>query len=233
MKKLSLFLLIAAAATLASCSNTDSLTSSNTPSTSGSGSSFHLVSKGTYKGHSWSDWSNAWWEWAYSMPLGANAVEGTAPMETNQNGDVWFLAGSFAGGTESRTITITKGKALFIPILNFYADTTGGAPAPNELISVLQGAWDGAHPVSESATIDGQTITNVSTDYFAEPILFTNQNILLHNAIGDKKGVRSLATSCGDYLMIDDLTVGTHTVQFTASNSYGYSVDMTYTITVK
>ncbi len=237
MKKLSLFLLIAATIGLAACSNQSDVTGTQSPSTSNSGSSYHLVPKGTYKGHSWSEWSNAWWQWALSMPAGANAAEGTAPMETGQNGDVWFLAGGFSGGTSSRTITISKGKALFIPILNFYADTTGGFPAAADLTTLAQQVWDGGHPASETVVIDGQTIANVSSDYFAPITTFTNKDIPLNNVIGDntygQDKIKSLACSCGDYLMIDDLSVGTHTVHFTASNTYGYSTDMTYTITVK
>jgi hypothetical protein len=238
MNKLFLFLLIAAAFGVAACSKqSDPVGSSSVNNSADKGATYNVVAKGSYKGHTWSDWSNQWWSWAMSMPSSANAVAGTAPMETNQTGDVWFLSGLLSSGSATRSITVPQGKAIFFPILNLYGDTTGGAPPADQLASVIQGMWDGSNPTVEFAEIDGHTITStVSNDYFAQVTTFINHDIPSDNILGDvtygQKKVSSFAASCGVYIMIDGLSTGSHTIHFKGTN-VAIGLDMTYNVTVK
>ena len=52
-------------------------------------------------GKTYGEWSNAWWQWAYSIPAPNNPVLDTtgANCDVGQSGQVWFLAGSFTSGT--------------------------------------------------------------------------------------------------------------------------------------
>jgi hypothetical protein len=240
MKQLFLFTVIAAAFSLAACSKqSDPLGAGTTlHNSANAGAGYHIVPNGTYKGHSWSEWSNKWWQWAIEMPAGHNAIEGTAAPETDQTGDVWFIGGLFGnGGTGTRSITLPKEKALFCAILNYDGDTVGGFPTYSNLNTLLQGAWDGSMAHIETAEIDGHAVANVATDYFAPLTDFTIHGLPSNNVFGEptygNKSVNTYAASLGDYLMIDNFSEGAHTIHFTGSNTYGYSVDMTYNITVK
>ncbi len=229
MKNLFLLVLIAAAFSFTSCSKDSTPTATN--------AGYNVAANGMYKNHTWSDWSNMWWSWALAMPDGANAVQGTAPMETNQSGDVWFLSGNLKGGIETRTVTIPLGKSVFVALLNFYADTTGGYPPADSLMNLAKQIWDGSNATVTLFEIDGKAVDNIAANYFAPVTSFTNQNIPLKNVIGDetygKDKISSYAASCGYYMMIDGLSAGTHTIHFKASNLAPLSIDMTYNITVK
>ena len=229
MKYVLLLAVFASAFSFTSCAKDDNPASTNP--------GYNIVAKGTYKNHSWGEWSGMWWSWALAMPDGANAVQGTAPMETNQSGEVWFLSGNFKGGSETRTITVPAGKALFISLINFYADTTGGYPPADSLMILAQLIWDGSSAKVDLFEIDGKAVDNVAANYYAPVTSFMNQNIPLKNVIGDqtygKDKISSLAASCGYYMMIDGLSTGTHTIHFKASNMNPLSIDMTYNITVK
>ncbi len=229
MKYFILLAVIATAFSFTSCSKDSSPTATN--------AGYNVVANGTYKNHSWGEWSNMWWSWALAMPDGANAVQGTAPMETNQSGDVWFLSGNFKGGTESRSVTIPQGKSVFVSLLNFYADTTGGYPPADSLMILAKQIWDAGKATVSLCEIDGKSVDNIAANYFAPVTSFTNQNIPLKNVLGDmtygKDKISSLAASCGYYIMIDGLSTGTHTIHFKASNMNPLSIDMTYNIAVK
>jgi hypothetical protein len=229
MKYLLLLTVFATAFSFTSCSKDSTPTASN--------AGYNIVANGTYKNHTWGEWSGMWWSWALSMPDGANAVQGSAPMETNQTGDVWFLSGNFKGGSETRTVTVPQGKSLFVALMNFYADTTGGYPPADSLTILAKQFWDGSKPTVDLFEIDGHAVSNVAANYYAPVTSFMNQNIPMKNVIGDqtygKASISSYAASCGYYMMIDGLSVGTHTIHFKASNQNPLSIDMTYNITVK
>lgn len=73
-------------------------------------------------GRSYGEWSAAWWQWAYGIPVPVNPLfdETGARCGTGQSGKVWFLAGVFnASGTAVRNdCEVPTGTALFVPILN-------------------------------------------------------------------------------------------------------------------
>ena len=70
-------------------------------------------------GHSYSEWSAAWWQWAYSIPVGVNPILDSTGENAavGQDGPVWFLAGNY-GGETVREVSVPAGKALFFPIMN-------------------------------------------------------------------------------------------------------------------
>jgi hypothetical protein len=200
-------------------------------STSPAAVGYHIVPVGTTYGKTWSQWSNAWWQWAFSMPNGANAVQGNAPANTNQSGSVWFLAGCFHSVDTTRYITVPSGTALFFPILNSEQDTTGGYPPPDSLLFDQRQSWNaGAATRIESADIDGNAVQNIP-QYFADTLLFT-LNIPTNNFAGDN-ACSALATSVGDYLMVDQLSIGQHSIHFHGAIDTAFVMDITYKVTVQ
>ncbi len=85
-------------------------------------------------GHTYAQWSAAWWQWAQSIPASAHPLFDTADCSVGQSGPVWFLGGQFgstvpstasarrpkaaATTTVERRCTIPLGKAIYFPIAN-------------------------------------------------------------------------------------------------------------------
>lgn len=67
-------------------------------------------------------YADRWWQWANSMPDSQSPVIDTvgSKCHVNQNGDVWFLAGSYETTKIKRQCSIPQGKYIFFPIVNTY-----------------------------------------------------------------------------------------------------------------
>src|SRR5438132_1286978 len=66
-------------------------------------------------GKSYGQWSEAFFQWAFSLPVTAHPLFDTADCSAGQSGNVWFIAGNFTGTPVVRNCTIPVGKALFFP----------------------------------------------------------------------------------------------------------------------
>jgi len=220
---LRIFAVVIVAAAFVSCKS---------DSTSTTASSYTVVSRSTASphGHTWGEWSGMWWNWALSTPATGNPVAGTAAAETGQSGTVWFLAGSNQSDTATRTITVPSGTALFVPLLNGYADTVGGYP-PLDSLTILARPSDAMRAMwSLSAEVDGNSVTNPQ-QYWVDTTRFTS-HLAANNIMGEPAGTYA-AASDGYYLMIDNLSSGAHTIHFHSSMGAGFVLDMTYKVTVQ
>ncbi len=79
-----------------------------------------------------------WQQWALSLPNDVNPLVDTtgALCGVGQRGPVWFLAGTFFGGTVIRTCTVPEGTTLFFPVINGFAFNTPGCGQPDDLNTV-------------------------------------------------------------------------------------------------
>lgn len=79
-----------------------------------------------------------WEQWALSLPNDVNPLVDTtgAFCAVGQRGPVWFLAGTFFGGTVTRTCTVPEGTTLFFPVINGFAFNTPGCGQPDDLNTV-------------------------------------------------------------------------------------------------
>lgn len=73
------------------------------------------------EGHSQTEWSRAWWQWAGSFEWNDSPVaDKTGALCANkQNGPVWFLAGTYGTHRTIRTCKVPRGKYLFFPLINY------------------------------------------------------------------------------------------------------------------
>jgi hypothetical protein len=64
--------------------------------------------------------SAAWWQWALSIPAGANPLgDGTGELcGVGQHGDVWFLAGTLDGSPANRSCRVPAGTKILFPAIN-------------------------------------------------------------------------------------------------------------------
>lgn len=192
-------------------------------------------------GQSYGEWGLAWWEWAFSFDCATNPItdpDGSLQGQ-GQSGPVYFLAGT--GGTPAvRSVTIPAGKAVFFPLICIINDY----PCPDETFQPAPGQTleeflvEGANAfigstTSLSATLDGVALTNL-TDYRGSTglVSFTGNADLSNCLDGCITGTPQDAVSDGYWLMLKPLSPGQHTLHFNAASSYGFSLDVTYTITV-
>lgn len=72
-------------------------------------------------GISFRQWTIFWWKWLISIPFAKNPAfdpTGNSDDGTQNNSQVWFLAGTF-GGPAVRTYIIPYGKAILFPVINY------------------------------------------------------------------------------------------------------------------
>jgi len=212
-------------------------------------------------GRTYGEWSNAWWQWALSIPTKNNPLLDTtgADCGQGQSGHVWFLAGTFGSGTATRSCTIPTGTMLFIPIVNLsynnIGDTTPGSlcPPTHFTESQLRQTLDRfiQSVTTLEADVDGVNIQNLQ-DYRAGSnnptfsITLPSDNI--YNFLGCTIPAGTYDTqptvSDGYYLMLAPLKPGTHTIHFQGATSAvaptpslpgisAITTEVTYDLTVK
>jgi hypothetical protein len=71
-----------------------------------------------FQGHTYSEWSAAWFQWVFSMPTTKNPLSNTADCSEGQKGKVWFIGNRNPGVPlpVSRACTIPAGTALFLNV---------------------------------------------------------------------------------------------------------------------
>lgn len=187
-----------------------------------------------------------WWIWAYGAPSGQSPIEDETGEDGyfGQEGKVWFLAGT-TGDPEAdpttRYVTVPAGKALFFPIMNMcwvtYADEPGpgeeGYTDEDEARFIMN--WIMGMAYDLSCTIDGAEVQDVA-EYRAESP--TIDFPILEGTVGqdvtgwEESGLYSFGMADGYWLLLAPLSEGEHVIQFSGSHAWGWSVDVTYFITV-
>ena len=203
-------------------------------------------------GKTYGEWNASWWQWLFSVPASKNQelMNNAVDCTVGQSGNVWFLAGSFSSGTFTRSCTIPAGKALFIPILNSWADNVcnNGIP-PNLPPQTVEQLRDIAKnfvipPANLHTSIDGHSLTNLESYRAISPVFSYTLPPSPDNVIDAVFGV-SLPGPCwpsltvtpavadGFYIMLAPLTAGSHRINFGGSGpGGGFALDVTYNLTV-
>ena len=190
-----------------------------------------------------------WWQWAYSQPAVTDGDTNTNPVldSTGQYAAAgqedgigpankyFFLTGTF-GGDVTRTVTVPEGKALFFPIFNSEVDnavdpaTDYGVP---KLKSLAKAQIDAATELE--ATFDGEPVT-----YFRSTSPTFDYTVPDENSIYDFFGLAGPqfegrikpAVADGYWAYIPPPTPGTHTLEIHSASSAGFSLNVTYHLTV-
>jgi hypothetical protein len=202
-------------------------------------------------GQSFSAWSAEWWQHALSIPTSMNPMLDTngSRCMIGQRGPVWFLQGVFAGISSpivTRKCDIPEGKALFFPVLNsiqFNSPNVCGSPSANQSVATLRAAAakDLAKASTMSVQVDGLSVPALASDNLNFRVKSTvfetvlpEQNVFDPLCTPDNvpKKVYSPSVADGVYVMLKPLSLGLHTVRIQASNTDGFSVDVTYQLKV-
>jgi len=198
-------------------------------------------------GKTYGEWNAGWWQWIFSVPASKNpalATDGAIDCSVGQSGNVWFLAGNFlTGGSFTLSCTVPVGKALFIPLINSWYDNV--CVTPPLTVDQLRVNADGYvnPPANLHASIDGRPLSNLESYRAISPVFSYTLPPSPDNLIYAGFGV-SLPGDCwpsltvtpavadGYYIMLAPLSKGSHTINFGGSGPTGFTLDMTYNLTV-
>jgi hypothetical protein len=84
-------------------------------------------------GRTYAEWTARWWQWVLSIAKTENPLvdENGKSCAINQNGPIWFLAGTLKGPAE-RSCAIPADKAILFPVINFEASVAEGDGTKDE-----------------------------------------------------------------------------------------------------
>ena len=202
-------------------------------------------------GHSYGDWSNKWWQWAFSLPVVPGHEQDNPLFDTTgascgagQSGPVFYLAGIFtivpsnksAVDPPVRNCTVSAGKGIFFPILNAEFDNADGVQRTlPELRQLLAANMADVHDLS--ASIDGVPVSHLS-DYVigygnsVSSFTVPNNNLYQYYGQNTPAGTYSPMVTDGYYLMLHPMSVGRHTVHFAGAAGDYFALDITYNLTI-
>jgi hypothetical protein len=193
-------------------------------------------------GKTYGEWSAAWWQWAYSIPVEDNPLfdETGKNCAVGQSGHVWFLGGVYnESGEAERTCIIPTGTALFFPILNAECDNFWPPITPPKDVEGLRELCkEQIDAVTNlSASIDGVALKNLQNYRVTSPVFsvrLPDNNIpQLFTTDPVPAGEYSSLVGDGYYLMLAPLSAGKHTIHFHGEvPDFNFALDITYHITV-
>ena len=186
---------------------------------------------------SYAEWSEKWWKWSLAIPEDSNPISDKTGKNCaiNQEGPVWFLAGT-TGGSANRECTVPSGKSILIVPLNAECSYAEFPLAKSEK-ELLDCAREGQNDAHLEVSIDGYKVQNLS-QYRVHSGLF---DVVLpeRNIYGAPSGPTQ-AVSDGWWIISKPLTSGQHKVHFSGTvfdnpttGTQGFSVETTYNLNIK
>ena len=181
-------------------------------------------------------------------PLNPNLTNGVVDCGYGQSShsrftQIWFLAGTFGGPTD-RTCTVPRGIALFFPLLNIEFDNVGccvpTAPPFNYSIQEMKqfAALNQDNPLELHASVDGAPVAayRAQSQVLSYSVPATGNvlqflGLTVPGANWPSTNVFP-AVSDGFWVMVDPLPPGQHVIKFGAIANNGFTVDITYHLTV-
>ncbi len=187
-------------------------------------------------GQSYAEWSAAWWQWAFALPVAGHPFVDSPEFDVTarQSGSVWFLA-SPIGAPAVRNITIPPGKALFIALINIEASSLEAAPfygaTAAEQADIATSFADLI--VGVACDVDGKAVKQMDRYRFlSDQFTFSAPTPWIFGDVGGT----GTSVADGYYVMVRPLSVGSHTIHFSGAFDFGTDgllpLDVTYNIQV-
>ncbi len=157
------------------------------------------------------EYANQWWQWANAMSDEESAVVDTTGEKcgTNQDGDVWFLAGGYGSAKIQRTCAVPHNKYLFFPVINMaeWPDSDDNMTCE---AAKTGAAINDAHLQSIAVELDGKKV-----DYYRLKSQDCFDLYALVPKAYDAPKVYPAATD-GYWVMLKPLSEGKHHLKFKA-----------------
>lgn len=199
-------------------------------------------------GKSYNELASEWTNWLTAEPIATNPAfdpDGRF-CDSNQQGDVWFLASTFEGVAD-RTCEVPSGKAIFLSLGGVFVSFAPEFPAADDPCSQMASAVQKvrcdvnndvpvAPDISFQFILDGEPVK----DLFAyraqsQPGGFTLQvpNPSFLTDLGLAAGNRFPAVADGYFIFLKPLRRGTHTLSFRMTNPDQSVTGVNYTLIVQ
>ena len=209
---------------------------------------FGQVGQGAKASGTAAELAAAWWQWAYSKPVGDSPLIGGytgtdrcdgTPVSPTQ-GKQWFLAGTSDGSKVVRTCTMPVGTHLFFPVVNvvgipFPANPLETKETERAAAIARMDAVLGARDFFSLVTVDGKMVKSNRigrATYSLGTGPYFTLTLPKDNVFGQPAGEYE-ATADGLWVTLPPLPPGVHTIHFEASApSVGVSQNNTYILTV-
>lgn len=205
-------------------------------------------------GRTYSEWSAAWEQWSYSIPVAQHPLFDNGDCSVGQSGPVWFLGGKFCANNASscsftgvvRTCNLPSGKALYFPVFNgedsALEESVVEHPGDEtyQQIATMRSYEDvSMSPSDVSCSVDGAPIPDLKGRFRVQSTAFgftLPTDNLLKSIYGNDNfvaGTYSPAVDDGWYVMLSPLPAGPHRIHFRGYNPvYNFTLDVTYNLNV-
>jgi hypothetical protein len=114
------------------------------------------------EGATQADYAARWWQWAHRVRPGLRPYQDPSGRlcALDQDGPVWFLAGTDGTERPTRLCRVPVGKHVFLPVLNMLAHAVPGTPHTCAKVQAMAAENNDA-PIVASVTIDDETLADV------------------------------------------------------------------------
>jgi hypothetical protein len=202
-------------------------------------------------GRTYSEWSAAWVQWAYSIPVKQHPLFGNADCGVGQSGPVWFLGGKFCANGEVcsydnvvRTCAVPADKALYFPVFDSEDSAleerlieNPGNPKYQQITALRSVAESNVANAALSCTVDGIAVPKLQEKFRVQSPVFgftLPADNLLTSFYGTSfpEGFHSPAVDDGWYVMLAPLSPGRHVIQFRGT-AHGNTIGVKYNLDVR
>ena len=188
-------------------------------------------------GLTYGQWTVKWWNWALSIPTEINPIyddSGRFANVSQEDPNVFFLAGTFDGATVQRRCTVPNGKAFLFPVMNYEVNPIEYPNLKTETEMVREVIRDQDDILNLEATIDGKKVPfyRIRSDPAVFPLTIS---LDLIESDEDPKGAKTIAEAASDgyWIFLKHLSRGEHRIFFAGSCSSGIrNVRANYDVTV-
>lgn len=189
-------------------------------------------------GISYAEWTAIWQEWLFSIPLDKNpALDKTGELcAINQEGPVWFLAGT-TGGIVERECEIPYGKDILFPIISSLCDGIGFPNVNTIEEKTVCAQADNNNAIKLKVIIDGTELNDLEEYRITSPLFEIEYP--KNNIMGFPSG-NTTAVGDGFWVFLKPLEKGDHNIHFSgvtpsnpATGSMAFVVDTSYKIKIK
>ena len=200
------------------------------------GKSYVVAPHSSVLGKPLGEYASEWWQWSFSVPLDNSPVKDVTGEKcaTAQQGDVWFLAGTYERSAVVRRCAIPYGKYVFFPVINMVYWRPVARSVSCD--AVKEGAAvnnDGLRSIE--VEIDGKMLDSPKQYREASPECF---DVFARAPKGVRTPPGYPAATDGYWVMLRPMPVGKHSIRFRARYEPGgddlswLRQDVSYEITI-
>ncbi len=186
---------------------------------------------------SYPQWTAKWQQWLISSPQQENPAADSNGMfcAMNQDGPVWFLAGTLGDSVE-RMCEIPYGKDILFPVIVSSCDDSDFLSSVTSDLIISCAKQDNNYVAKKEALINGMKISEPEIYRVTSPLFEIEYP--LGNIFGKAPG-NATAVGDGFWVFLKPLEKGDHVIQFNAitppnpaTGAMGFVVDVTYKIKI-